>query len=192
MRNTLSICLVGAVLAACSSSVPDSGNTVYLQPLSSAERSAREAELQGQQVPLTGPASTATVATAPTVTDPSQLTNDTTYVGGPVATPTAPQAAATYEIVAPEPVPSRATTDGPSIVSYALSTTHPVGQQVYQRDSASAERSARACARYVSPDLAQAAFLSAGGPQNDSRGLDPDGDGFACTWNPEPFRQAIR
>ena len=191
MRKLFATCATGLVLAGCSS-VPDSGNTVYLEPLSSSERAAREAELQGQQVPLTGPASSATVSAVPTVTDPSQLTNDTTYVGGPAAVPAAPVTAATYEVVAPEPVPNRTTTDGPSIVSYALSTSHPVGQQVYQRDNASAERSARACARYVSPDLAQAAFLSAGGPQNDSRGLDPDGDGFACTWNPEPFRQAIR
>ena len=45
-----------------------------------------------------------------------------------------------------------------------------------------------ACARYGSPDLAQQAFLAAGGPDRDRRGLDPDGDGFACAWDPRPFR----
>ena len=32
------------------------------------------------------------------------------------------------------------------------------------------------------------AFLEAGGPKRDRKGLDPDGDGFACAWDPRPFR----
>ena len=31
---------------------------------------------------------------------------------------------------------------------------------------------------------------SAGGPERDSEGLDPDGDGFACGWDPAPFRRS--
>ncbi len=46
----------------------------------------------------------------------------------------------------------------------------------------------RACARYDSQDLAQAEFLASGGPRMDRRGVDPDGDGFACGWDPAPFR----
>ena len=30
--------------------------------------------------------------------------------------------------------------------------------------------------------------LERGGPQRDRLGVDPDGDGFACSWNPTPFR----
>jgi hypothetical protein len=29
--------------------------------------------------------------------------------------------------------------------------------------------------------------LARGGPDKDPRGLDPDGDGFACGWDPAPF-----
>jgi hypothetical protein len=32
--------------------------------------------------------------------------------------------------------------------------------------------------------------LSNGGPERDRLGLDPDGDGFACYWDPTPFRLA--
>jgi hypothetical protein len=41
-------------------------------------------------------------------------------------------------------------------------------------------------------DAAQEAFLAAGGPERDRNNLDPDGDGFACWWDPEPFRRAMR
>jgi len=47
------------------------------------------------------------------------------------------------------------------------------------------------CAKYASSDQAQLAFLKAGGPQRDGLGLDPDGDGFACYWDPAPFRLAV-
>jgi hypothetical protein len=32
----------------------------------------------------------------------------------------------------------------------------------------------------------------AGGPRRDPLGLDPDGDGFACAWDPTPFRTALQ
>ena len=81
---------------------------------------------------------------------------------------------------------------GPDIVAFALSTQHPVGQKQFSRTFASEAKARRACARYAGPDLAQRAFLEQGGPQRDRLGLDPDGDGFACNWNPEPFRTAVR
>ncbi|MEM9031167.1 MAG: hypothetical protein AAGB18_00845 [Pseudomonadota bacterium] len=96
-----------------------------------------------------------------------------------------------YQVVAPTDVPERPRDTGPNIVAYALATTNQVGQQVYRRSPVNAEaRYQRACARYTSPDLAQTAFLEMGGPDNDRRGMDPDGDGFACTWDPAPFRTA--
>ena len=79
----------------------------------------------------------------------------------------------------------------PNIVSYALQTNNPVGQSIYSRSrSFNEDRYRRACAEFASPDQAQAAFLAAGGPERDRRGLDPDGDGFACFWDPSPFRTA--
>lgn len=94
---------------------------------------------------------------------------------------------AQYTVIQPTAVPERADT-GPNIVQFALSTTHAPGTQVYNRSSLRFTDQAAACARYASPDLAQEAFLAAGGPERDRRGLDPDGDGFACAWDPRPFR----
>ena len=94
---------------------------------------------------------------------------------------------AQYTVIQPTAVPERTET-GPNIVQYALSTTHNPGTQVHSRSSLRFTDPMAACARYASPDLAQQAFLAAGGPERDRRGLDPDGDGFACDWDPRPFR----
>jgi hypothetical protein len=94
---------------------------------------------------------------------------------------------AQYTVIQPTAVPERATT-GPNIVQFALSTTHAPGTQMYSRSSLRFTDPQAACARYSSSDLAQEAFLAAGGPERDRRGLDPDGDGFACSWDPRPFR----
>ena len=90
--------------------------------------------------------------------------------------------------IAPSAVPKRPSSTGPNIVAYALSTTNQPGQSLYRRGLASQSRAVRACARFSSPDLAQQAFLEGGGPERDRRGLDPDGDGFACEWDPRPYR----
>ncbi len=98
---------------------------------------------------------------------------------------------AQYQVVPPTELPQRPSSDQPNIVNYALSTDHAPGTRVYSRSGVNtASRVARNCARYSSPDLAQGAFLSSGGPQQDQYGLDPDGDGFACSWDPTPYRQA--
>lgn len=98
--------------------------------------------------------------------------------------------AAQYTVVPPTPLPERSDKDRPNIVAYALATTNDPGQPLYRRSSIRFADPAVACARYNSSDLAQEAFLAHGGPERDSRGLDPDGDGFACDWDPRPFRLA--
>lgn len=99
---------------------------------------------------------------------------------------------AAYVQVEATPVPQRTGNAGPNIVAYALSTTNAKGQPVYSRGLFTSDsRAARNCAQYPSPDLAQIAFLKAGGPQKDRMSLDPDGDGYACGWDPAPFR-AVR
>lgn len=100
------------------------------------------------------------------------------------------QQRAQYQQVRPTALPSRPNSTGPNLVNYALATNHPVGQQVYRRSFTSEKRHLRACAAYPSPSEAQIAFLGLGGPQKDRKGLDPDGDGFACQWDPRPFRAA--
>lgn len=96
---------------------------------------------------------------------------------------------AQYKVIQPTPLPNRPQSDGPNLASYALSTSNPVGNKIYRRFSLFGDSGyKRACARYTSPDKAQIAFLAHGGPKRDPLGLDPDGDGYACTWNPAPFR----
>ncbi len=104
------------------------------------------------------------------------------------------QNSAQYQVITPTAVPSRAgVATQPNIVQYALQTDHPRGTRVWQRIGLNfAGRTQRACAGYPSPDQAQIDFLASGGPQRDRRGLDPDGDGYACAWDPAPFRAAVR
>lgn len=87
-------------------------------------------------------------------------------------------------VVNPSGVPSEAA--GPNIVLFAQQSANAVGERVYPRNRGI--RLTSACSRYRSDDDAQRAFLAAGGPTSDGMGLDPDGDGFACDWNPAPFR----
>ena len=97
---------------------------------------------------------------------------------------------AQYRLVEPEALPNRVKT-GPNIVAYALANSHPRGTQVYKRFGINRTgKYQRACGKYPRPTEAQIAFLEAGGPQKDRLGMDPDGDGFACDWDPAPFRQA--
>ena len=98
---------------------------------------------------------------------------------------------AQYQVIQPEALPERTGDDGPNIVAFALATSHPVGTSIYARAGLNgAARAARNCAQYPSPDKAQEDFLARGGPKRDRKGLDPDGDGYACSWDPTPFRSA--
>lgn len=95
-----------------------------------------------------------------------------------------------YTVIEPKDLPTRAGSDRPNIVAYALQTNNPVGTAIYKRSSFNTEaRHRRNCAAYASPDLAQEDFLAMGGPKRDRKVLDPDGDGFACAWDPTPFRR---
>ena len=96
-----------------------------------------------------------------------------------------------YISIGPTDLPVRPGTDIPNIVAYALQTNNPLKTQLYDRGPFASEKRALAnCNAYPSPGKAQEVFLSKGGPKRDRYGLDPDGDGFACTWDPTPFRLA--
>ncbi len=95
-----------------------------------------------------------------------------------------------YVVVQPGALPQRPANEGPNIAAYALSTTNGLGEQMYKRPPFYLTNPEKACAKFASPDLAQQAFLAAGGPERDGKALDPDGDGFACAWDPRPFRNA--
>ncbi|WP_246455425.1 hypothetical protein [Sulfitobacter aestuariivivens] len=99
-------------------------------------------------------------------------------------------ARAQYQVVQPEALPNRGAT-GPNIVAFALSSNHPIGTKVYSRFGFGGQsKYTRACNRYNSADQAQIDFLARGGPERDRAGVDPDGDGYACAWDPTPFRNA--
>lgn len=102
------------------------------------------------------------------------------------------QQAAQYQVVQPTALPPAPESTGPNIVEYALRAPNAKGQEWYSRFVFAGEgRQLRNCAQYPTPDDAQRDFLARGGPERDPRGLDPDGDGFACAWDPAPFRGAV-
>lgn len=97
--------------------------------------------------------------------------------------------AAAYQLIEVTDLPDRSGNAGPNIVQYALQAPNDRGEPVFTRTGLSGEaRFQRNCAAYRSPDDAQRDFISRGGPQRDRLGIDPDGDGFACGWDPQPFR----
>ncbi len=100
--------------------------------------------------------------------------------------------AAAREQVQPTAVPERPSDTGPNIVEYAINAPNAKGQEWYSRSILSGQaRFQRNCAGYLTPDDAQRDFLARGGPERDRLGIDPDGDGFACGWDPAPFKQAF-
>lgn len=103
------------------------------------------------------------------------------------------QQQAAYQVVTPTAVPERSGSAGPNIVQYALEAPNAKGQEWYSRSLLSGEnRFRRNCAKYPNADAAQRDFLARGGPERDRLGIDPDGDGFACGWDPAPFRLAAQ
>ncbi|MFN3280869.1 MAG: hypothetical protein ACK40I_04275 [Tabrizicola sp.] len=99
---------------------------------------------------------------------------------------------AEYVVVQPKDLPTRPGDIGPNIVEFALATKHAPGVQMYRRSGLGVRDVNAACARYPSSDKAQQDFLAKGGPERDRLGVDPDGDGFACAWDPRPFRTALQ
>ncbi len=85
--------------------------------------------------------------------------------------------------------------EGQSIViSYALETEHAPGTVLYKRNVVFFNRTVylERCDEFIDSDAAQEQFLRNGGPEVDEFKLDPDGDGFACAWNPEKYRQLLQ
>lgn len=97
-----------------------------------------------------------------------------------------------YQVIQPTALPTRQGGGGPNIVAFALAAKNAKGERVYNRSGFNAQNKyQRACAGFASQDQAQQAFLAGGGPVKDRKGMDPDGDGFACAWDPAPFRNAV-
>ncbi len=89
-------------------------------------------------------------------------------------------------------LPDRGDLVVPNVVAFALSTGNDVGERIWPRFGIMPEkRYERNCAVYANENFAQEAFLANGGPERNWQGLDPDGDGFACGWDPSPFRDSV-
>lgn len=97
--------------------------------------------------------------------------------------------AAAYQLIEATALSNRPGNAGPNIVEYALQAPNNRGEEVFTRTGLSGDsRFQRNCAKYRTPDDAQRDFLTRGGPLRDRLGIDPDGDGFACGWDPQAFR----
>ncbi|MFY0645391.1 hypothetical protein [Sulfitobacter geojensis] len=97
-----------------------------------------------------------------------------------------------YQVIQPEALPNRVAS-GPNVVAYALQTSHPRGTARYRRSGFNKQaKFERACAEFATADEAQLEFLTRGGPEKDRKGMDPDGDGYACRWDPAPYRKATQ
>lgn len=95
---------------------------------------------------------------------------------------------AQYQVIQPQALPQRSKT-GPNIVAYALGSSHAIGTKLYKRSKFNGQNKYnRNCGKYSHLDQAQSDFLAAGGPKKDRNGMDPDGDGYACTWDPTVYR----
>lgn len=180
MRYLTGLAVLGLLSGCVSPTVPDSGAAAPAptgEPLS--------ALIEGSSVsaqPIDAPASISDEQDFSVVSERESIESDAERLAGYQAA---------YTQVEPEAVPERPRGSSVSIVQFALSTSNSVGEAIYQRSSLSGQaRADRNCSRYTSADFAQIAFLEAGGPRRDRYGIDPDGDGFACDWNPAPFRAA--
>lgn len=219
------VLLVGAALfavAACSASVPDSGQGVGFDrvdqerttrlerdrrlqtapPVSTVALdddangpeadAARQARAANSGVP---PAQVGPGSPPPAVTDAAGLSREQDFqaVSGERDIEDDAErmrlARSQYRVIQPTALPTRTGSDRPNVVAYALQTDNPVGTAIHKRGRTSEAKHQRNCAAYPSPDLAQEDFLALGGPAKDRKGLDPDGDGFACSWDPTPFRR---
>lgn len=205
------------VLAACATPIPDSGATASGKEPLGAMGTDSEGALVAAEVtdalglngstegtapvgePLNAMAADSAVnaADAPTATRPAGISDEQNFqaVSGRESIESDAQRLAEnrarYVVIEPTELPQRDGGNGASIVKFALATNNAVGQQLYPRSNFNADaRFQRNCAKFTSSDLAQEDFLNAGGPKRDPKGLDPDGDGFACYWDPAPFRAA--
>ena len=97
-----------------------------------------------------------------------------------------------YQVIQVSSVPGAEVSGGPNLVAFALATTHAPGTETYRRINPLRWGSWQDnCLAFRTQEAAQEAFLSAGGPERDRDNLDPDGDGYACWWDPTPIRQAM-
>ena len=76
-----------------------------------------------------------------------------------------------------------------NVAKFARDTKNKKGEKIFTRLSFSIYDNLNECSKFKTKDEAQRKFLKDGGPYKDRFNLDPDGDGFACDWDPEIYRK---
>jgi hypothetical protein len=76
-----------------------------------------------------------------------------------------------------------------NVARFARDTKNKKGEKIYTRLSLTIYDNWNECSKFKTKDEAQRKFLKDGGPYKDRFNLDPDGDGFACEWDPEIYRE---
>lgn len=183
------VALACVALAGCASAPNDV--SPGQQTLDQQGLNARQAGLNGQisteviQSPSTGVGIEAGATGDVTFLDPNDLTaiaegaiaeSEGTGTGG-VFDNIQPQQASD---VLPPPLIAR-------VAAFALRTTHQPGERQWRRNPLRADGQ-HICAQFPTRDEAQDRFLADGGPERDPNGLDPDGDGFVCGFDPSALR----
>jgi len=124
----------------------------------------------------------------PSLLEPIPGSTARTTAAPAVETPAPAPAPAAAPAPAPAPAAANVSVNRDVLATYARATSNDVGEKIYRRLQISREDARAACALYGSADAAQTVFLQRGGPAEDPLNLDSDGDGFACSWYPTPFR----
>ncbi|MFV0293692.1 MAG: hypothetical protein ACK5II_10985 [Paracoccus sp. (in: a-proteobacteria)] len=89
---------------------------------------------------------------------------------------------------APATTVARPTVETDALARYAQAQRQAPGTRTFARTDNPGAETARSCARYPNADAAQLMFLSSGGPEQDPMGMDADGDGYVCGWDPTRYR----
>ena len=79
--------------------------------------------------------------------------------------------------------------DNINVAQFARDTKNKIGEKVFNRSEFSIYNNWNECSKFKTKDDAQRKFLKDGGPYKDKFNLDPDGDGFACEWDPDIYRE---
>lgn len=197
-------------LAACNSEPSDVPDAMAMQTEQAFE--ARRAQLRGEPIvvaaaPAPAPAAVEVADAPEPVTPPRAPAEIATRAAAAIdeaetaieRTPLPPAPIAAAAPQAPSGAGLPGLVDGPSglnivLAEYAMSSDNRVGERRYRRNPFArlGRGGDEACAAFSSNEEAQLLLLEAEGPERDLHGLDPDGDGFACGWDPEPYRTALR
>lgn len=141
---------------------------------------AREAALTGQG-PALEQGIVASPAHSPVVVQPQTRRVTQPQTAPPAATPPRRRA---------ELARSQSSKDAGAVLRrYANLLDNNPGEARFPRNKRTRTDARQACSGFASAEAAQLTFIANGGPNVDPLGLDPDGDGYVCGWDPRPLRQ---